>query len=173
MRTSIDPASIVPAVRRAIWSVDQNEPLTRIQTVDDLVARELSEPSQDSALLAAFAILALVLASVGLYGVLSHSVAQRTNEIGVRMALGATSGSILLTFGRRGLGLTLAGLGMGLLASMATTRMMRTLLYGFQPNYPPAVAAVSGILLVIAVVACFIPARRASRIDPIVALRHE
>jgi predicted permease len=173
VRTAVDPASIVPAVRQAIWSVDKNEPIARIQTLDDIVTRELSEPSQDSTLLGAFAALALTLACLGLYGVLSYAVTQRTNEIGVRMALGATSGDILLFFSRRGLALTGAGLGLGLGLAMAATRLMTALLYGFQPNYAPAVAAVSGILVVVAAAACFVPARRAARIDPIVALRHE
>jgi putative ABC transport system permease protein len=173
VRTSAEPASLAPAVRAAIWSVDKNEPIARVQTLDKIVASELSEPSQDSALLVAFAALALTLACLGLYGVLSYAVTQRTNEIGVRIALGATSGDILLFFGSRGFALTAAGLGLGLGLAKAAAGLMRTLLYGFQPDYGPAVAAVSGILLVVAAVACFLPARRASRIDPIAALRHE
>jgi putative ABC transport system permease protein len=173
IRTSGDSASIGPAVREAIWSVDSNQPIARMRTLDSIIDTELSEPSQDSALLAAFAALALVLASIGLYGVLSYAVTQRTSEIGVRMALGATSGNILRTFGRQGLLLTGIGLAVGLLLAMAATRLMTSLLFGFTPNYAPAVAAVSAILLVVAAVACFIPARRASRIDPLVALRHE
>jgi putative ABC transport system permease protein len=169
----VEPASIVAAVRQAIWSIDKSQPITRIQTVDDIVNRQLSAPSQATALLSAFALLALLLASLGLYGVLSYAVTQRTNEIGVRMALGATPADILLSFGRRGLGLTLAGLAVGLVLAMAATRLITTLLYGFHPDYLPSIAAVSGILLSVAVLACLIPARRASRIDPVVALLHE
>ena len=164
VRTAVEPASIVAAVRQAIWSVDKNEPVTRVQTVEEIVARQLSAPSQDTALLSAFALLALLLASLGLYGVLSYAVTQRTNEIGVRMALGATPANILLSFGRRGLALTLA---------MAATRLMTSLLYGFRPDYFPHIPAVTGILLFVAVVACLIPARRASRIDPMAPLLHE
>ena len=125
----------MPAVRRAIWSLDKNQPIARIRTLDDIVATHLSEPSQDSALLAAFAAMALVLACVGLYGVLLYAVTQRTAEIGVRMALGATSGRILRSFVRRGLVLTIGGLGGGLLLAMAATRLMTALLYGFRPDY--------------------------------------
>ena len=109
VRTAVEPASIVAAVRRAIWSIDKNQPLARIQTMEAIVDRQLSTSSQSTAVLNAFALLALLLASLGLYGVLSYAVTQRTNEIGVRMALGATSGEILLSFGRQGLQLTLCG----------------------------------------------------------------
>ena len=147
VRTAVEPASIVPAVRQAIWSVDKNQPIARVQTIEDIVARQLSAPSQNTALLGAFALLALLLASLGLYGVLSYAVTQRTNEIGVRMALGATSSDILLSFGRRGLALTLAGLAIGLVLAVIAARLMTTLFYGFRPDYVPAVAAVSLVLL--------------------------
>jgi putative ABC transport system permease protein len=173
VRTSLDPVSIVPAVRQAIWSVDKNQPITRVQTMDDIVTRQLSAPSQNTALLGAFALLALMLASLGLYGVLSHAVTQRTSEIGLRMALGATSRDILMAFSGRGLALTLAGLVIGLALSVAAARLMTTLFYGFTPGYAPAAAIVSFILLAVAALACLIPARRASRIDPAIALQHE
>jgi ABC-type antimicrobial peptide transport system permease subunit len=133
----------------------------------------LSTPSQSTALLGAFALLALFLASLGLYGVLSYAVAQRTSEIGLRMALGATSGDILRSFGTRGLALTLAGLASGLVLASVAARMMTALFYGVEPDYLRATAAVSLTLLVVAAVACVVPARRASRIDPLIALQHE
>ncbi len=173
VRTSAKPASIVSAVRQAIWSVDKNQPITRVQTVEDIVARQLSAPSQNTALLSGFALLALLLASLGLYGVLSCAVTQRTHEIGVRMALGATSNDILLSFGRRGLKLTLFGLAIGLVLAVIAARFMTTLLYGFRPDYLPTVAVVSLILLAVAALACFIPARRAANVDPLVVLRNE
>ena len=173
VRTSVPPASIVGAVRQAIWSVDKNQPIARVQTIDDIVSRQLSGASQSTALLSAFALLALLLASLGLYGVLSYAVTQRTNEIGVRMALGATSNDILLSFSRRGLVLTLAGLLIGVVLAVIAARLMTTLFYGFRPDYIPAVAVVSLILLAVAVLACLVPARRASRIDPMMALQHE
>ena len=104
---------------------------------------------------------------------LSYAVTQRTNEIGVRMALGATSGEIMLSFGRRGLALTLAGLAIGLVLAAIASRLMTTLLYGFRPDYIPTAAVVSLILVAVAALACFVPARRASRIDPMIALRQE
>jgi len=173
VRTSVDPASIVAAVRQAIWSVDKYEPVTHVQTVEDIVARQLAAPSQNTALLSAFALLALLLASLGLYGVLSYAVTQRTNEIGVRMALGASPNNILFSFGRRGLALTLTGLAIGLVLALIAARLMSTLLYGFRPAYVSTVAVVSLILLAVAALACFVPARRASRVDPIIALQHE
>jgi ABC-type antimicrobial peptide transport system permease subunit len=173
VRTAVDPSSIVSGVRQAIWSLDPNQPIARIQTMEDIVDRQLSTPTQSTALLGAFAALALLLASVGLYGVLSYTVTQRTNEIGVRMALGATSSHILFSFGRRGLALTAVGLAIGLVLAAVAARSMTALLYGFQPDYLPTVSLVSAVLLGVAVLACFVPARRASRIDPVVALRNE
>jgi putative ABC transport system permease protein len=173
VRTAVDPASIVSSVRQAIWSVDKNQPVARVQTIEDIVARQLSVPSQNTTLLSAFALLALLLASVGLYGALSFAVTQRAKEIGVRMALGATSNDILLSFGRRGLALTLAGLGIGLVLAVIAARFMTTLLYSFRPNYLTTVAAVSLILLAVAALACFVPASRAAKVDPLVVLRNE
>jgi putative ABC transport system permease protein len=141
--------------------------------MEEIVGRQLSTPSQSTALLGAFALLALLLASLGIYGVLSYAVTQRTNEIGVRMALGATSSEILLSFGKRGLALTLTGLATGLVLAAIAARSMTALLYGFRPDYVPTVSAVSLILLAVAAVACLVPARRASRIDPLISLRHE
>lgn len=173
VRTAVEPSSIVSAARQAIWSLDKNQPIARIRTMEDIVDRQLSTPTQSTALFGAFAVLALLLASVGLYGVLSYAVTQRTNEIGVRMALGATSGDILLSFGRRCLVLTIAGLAVGVVLAAIASRFMTTLLYGFRPDYTPTVLVVSGILAVVAALACFVPARRASRIDPMIALRQE
>jgi predicted permease len=173
VRTSVEPASIVSAVRQAIWSVDKNQPIWRVQTLEDIVDRQLSTPTQSTTLLSAFALLALLLASLGLYGVLSYSIAQRTNEIGLRMALGATSSEILFYFAKRGLALTLAGLGMGLILAAIVSRLMTALLYGFRPDYMPTAAVVSLVLLAVAGLACFVPACRAARVDPVIALRNE
>jgi putative ABC transport system permease protein len=171
VHTAVEPLSIVPAIRQAIWSLDRNQPITKIQTVDDIVAQQLSVPSQNTELLGAFALLALLLASIGLYGVLSYAVTQRTGEIGVRMALGATSGHILRSFGRQGLGLTFAGLVIGVVLAAIAARVMTALFFGVRPDYLPVVAEVSLVLLAVAATACFVPARRASRVDPVAALQ--
>jgi putative ABC transport system permease protein len=173
VRTSVDPASIVPAVRRAISSLDPNMPVARVRTVDDMFAAEISTSSQSTSLLGAFAVLALIVASIGLYGVLSYAVAQRTNEIGVRMALGATPGEILWSVSRRGLALTMTGLVIGLALTPAAARAMTALLFGVQPHYAAAGLSVSAILLGVAAVACLVPGRRASRVSPVAALRAE
>jgi predicted permease len=173
VRTAVEPTSIISAVRRAIWSVDKNQPLWRVRTLQEIVDLQLSTPTQSTALLSVFALLALLLASLGLYGVLSYAVTQRTSEIGVRMALGATSSMILASFGKRGLALTVAGLVAGLVLAAIAARSMTSLLYGFRPDYTPTVTAVSLILLFVAAMACFVPARRAARVDPAIALRSE
>jgi predicted permease len=173
VRTALEPNSIISAVRQAIWSVDRNQPLARIRTMEDIIDRQLSTPTHSTALLGAFAVLALLLASIGIYGVLSYAVMQRTHEIGVRMVLGATSGEIMLSFGRRGLELTLCGLAIGLVLAAIASRLLTTLLYGFRPDYIATAAAVSLLLVAVATLACFVPARRASLVDPIIALRQE
>jgi putative ABC transport system permease protein len=173
VRTAVDPASIISVVRQAIWSVDRNQPVARIRTLDEIIGGQLSTSSQSAALLGAFALLALLLASLGIYGVLSYAVTQRTQEIGVRMALGASSREIMLSFGKRGLGLTLVGLAVGLGLAAGAAHLLTALLYGFQPEYVATAALVSFILLAVAALACFIPAHRASRVDPVVALRNE
>jgi putative ABC transport system permease protein len=173
VRTAVEPASIISSVRQAIWSIDRNQPVARIRTMAEIVERQLATSSQSTALLGTFALLALLLASLGIYGVLSYAVTQRTNEIGVRMALGAKSSEILLSFGKRGLALTLTGLVIGLVLAAIAAQSMTSLLYGFQPDYVPTVTAVSFILLGVAALACFVPARRASRVDPVIALRNE
>jgi predicted permease len=173
VRTSVPPTSIIPLVRQAIWSLDKDQPIARMRTMDEIMDRQLSTPSQSTALLSAFALLALILAALGIYGVLSYAVSQRTNEIGVRMALGATSRDIMLFFGRQGLGVTLVGIGLGVLLAAVASRLMTSLFYGFRPEYATTLVLVSVILVGVAGLACFVPSRRASRTDPVVALRQE
>ena len=173
VRTSVDSASIVPSIRQAVWSVDPNQPVWQFETLEQVVDREFSTARQSSSLMTAFALLALLLASLGLYGVLSYAVAERQGEIGVRMALGATSGAIVRSFLSRGFALTVTGLAGGSLLAALATPLMTPLLYGWRPDYLPLVASTVCVLLAVAALACFLPARRASRIDPVIALRNE
>lgn len=173
VRTAIDAVAVIPAVRQAIWSIDQNQPIARVQTIDNIVRRQLSVPSQNTALLGAIALLALLLAAVGLYGVLSYTVTQRTNEIGIRMALGATSSDVVSSFGRLGLQVTLAGLAVGSAVAFIAARAMRALFYEFEPNYTVAFGLTALVLIAVAAFASSVPAFRASRICPTVALQHE
>ena len=153
--------------------MDRDQPVSKIATLDDILDEEVQPRRGQALLLGAFAAVALVLACVGLYGVLSFLVSQRTQEIGVRLALGAQPSDILTNVVGRGLALALAGVMIGLAAAVALTRLLESLLFGVRARDPLTFVAVSVILLLVASAACFIPARRAMRIDPITALRYE
>jgi len=173
VRTKVDPASMTESVRVAIHSGDPDLPLAKITTLTTLVNDSLSQPRFAMLLLAAFSLLALLLASIGMYGVISYAVAQRLQEIGIRMALGAERRNVVgMVLGQ---GARLAGLGMaiGLLVALGVTRLMSSFLYGIGSTDPFTFAAVSLLLLATALLACYLPARRATRVDPMVALRHE
>jgi predicted permease len=173
LRTKVDPASMTKSVRVAIHSGDPDLPLAKIATLTTLVNDSLSQPRFAMLLLAAFSLLALLLASIGMYGVISYAVAQRLQEIGIRMALGAERRNV---FGMvLGHGARLAGLGIaiGLVVALGVTRLMSSFLYGIESTDPFTFAAVSLLLLATALLACYLPARRATRVDPMVALRHE
>jgi len=172
-RTAGDPASLVGSVRQAIRAVDPDQPISDVATMEEVLGREISQRRLGMILLTAFAVLALLLASLGIYGVLAYFVAQHRNEIGVRLALGATPAKILLFVLQKGMRLTLLGVGIGLAASFALTRLMTSLLFGVNPVDPLTFAAVPVLLAVVAFLACWIPARRAARVDPVVALRYE
>ena len=173
VRTSTKPAAIVSAIREAIWSIDKNQPIWRVQTLEQILDHQISTPSQSTTLMGVLALLGLLLASLGLYGVLSWAVTQRTKEIGVRMALGATSNALLLSFGGRGLKLTLVGLGIGLGLAVIVARFMTGMFYGFRPNFIATTVVASLVLFAVAALACWFPARRAMRVDPMEALRYE
>jgi len=153
--------------------VDRNQPLADVQPLQDLVDQKLSTPRIQLSLLGAFAGLALLLASIGLYGLLSHTVVQRTRDIGVRIALGARRAQVLAGVMRQGLELVAAGLAAGVLGSWWATRLMQKLLYGVKPTDPATFAAVGLTLILTGAAACYVPARRATRIDPMDALRHD
>jgi putative ABC transport system permease protein len=173
VRTAGDPLAIVPAVRRVIAAVDPEQPLSWVRTMDQMIDLNVADRRQVLTLLATFAALALVLACIGLYGVLSSAVTQRSRELGLRMALGASGGSVQRLVVGRGLLLTAFGLAIGLGASLALTGLMKNLLYGVEAVDPATFAGVAAFLGGVAMVACWIPARRASRLDPMVVLREE
>ena len=173
VRTKGDPALIAPAVRRAIASVDPEQPVSDLRTMDEIVDLNVADRQQQMTLLSAFAALALVLASLGLYGVLSYSVTQRSREIGLRMALGASASSVIRMIVARGLALTGIGLIIGLVTASLATRAMKNILYGVAATDPVTFASVASLLGIIALIACWAPARRASRVDPITVLREE
>ncbi len=173
VRTAGDPTALAPAVRRVIASVDPEQPVSDLRTMDEIVDLNVADRQQQMTLLGAFAGLALVLASIGLYGVLSYSVTQRSREIGLRIALGATGSSVVRMIVGRGLALTGIGLAIGLVTAWAATRAMKNLLYGVAATDPLTFAAVAALLGLIALIACWAPARRASHVDPIVVLREE
>jgi predicted permease len=172
-RTHGNPAALAPALKEAVWSFDRNLPISEVLTMDGVVADANAQPRFEMLLLGLFAALALVLATVGIYGVMSYSVAQRTHEIGIRVSLGASRANVVLLVVRHGLLLALTGSAAGIAGALALSRMMKSLLYEVKPTDPLVFAAVTILLVLVAVAACYIPARRATRIDPMVALRHE
>jgi putative ABC transport system permease protein len=168
-----DPEKLVPAIRERIWSVDKDQPITNIQTMEAAVSASVAQPRFRTVLLGTFAALGTVLALIGIYGVVSYAVSMRTREIGVRVAMGAQRSDVLgLVIGH---GLILAGIGVaiGLAAAFALMRFLTSLLYGVNAKDPATYAVVAAILTAAAIAACVIPARRATRVDPLVALRHE
>jgi putative ABC transport system permease protein len=173
VRTKGQPTSLMPSIRRIVANVDPEQPISNVQTMDEIVDLNVADRRQQMTLLGAFAALALLLASIGLYGVLSYSVTQRVREIGLRMALGASASSVTQMVVKHGITLTGIGVAIGLAGSWAATRALKKMLYGVSSTDPTTFAAVAALLTVIALAACWIPARRASRVDPIVALREE
>ncbi|HEX8775372.1 MAG TPA: ABC transporter permease [Pyrinomonadaceae bacterium] len=168
-----DPLSLRRDVQRAIWTVDKDQPVSRAETVDQMLSELVAEPRLYTLLLGVFAALALSLSAVGIYGVMSYTVTQRTHEIGVRMALGAQAGDILRMIVRQAMAHALLGVSFGVAASLALTRLITSLLFGITATDPLTFVGVSLGLLTVAFMASFIPARRATRVDPMIALRYE
>jgi putative ABC transport system permease protein len=171
--TSGDPLSLLGAVKQTIASIDRDQPISDIKTMDQWLDEEVASRQVQTTLLGGFAALALILACVGIYGVLAYVVTQRTQEIGVRVALGADANNIFLTVARQGMGLTAIGIALGLAASLALSRLLENLLYGVKPADPATYSAAALVFALVALLACYIPARRAAKVDPLVALRYE
>lgn len=173
IRTQGDPANLAAAVRKEVQGIDPDQPVAAVRTMDEWVATSVAEPRYRTALLGLFAVLALVLAATGIYGVMSYSVAQRTHEIGVRMALGARRFDVIRLVVRQGMLLVIVGVALGIVGAIALTRLMSTFLFGVTAKDPVTFVAVAALLTLVAFVACYIPARRATKVDPLVALRYE
>jgi putative ABC transport system permease protein len=171
VRTNIEPMSLAGSVRNAIWSVDKDQAVADIDTMDHIVAEAVARQRFSMVLLGFFAAVALLLASVGIYGVMSYSVAQRTREIGIRMALGARRADVLQMTVKDGLKLVGAGMLVGVAAAFILTRVMATLLYGISATDPITFVGISFVLLAFAMLASYVPALRATKVDPIIALR--
>jgi predicted permease len=173
LRTSTNPLPMAVAVQQIVWSVDKEATIENLETLDQMVAKSAAEPKFQTALLASFGVLALLLAVIGIYGVISYSVVQRTHEIGVRMALGARPGDVMRLVVGQGARLALVGIVLGIAGALGVTRFLQSMLFEVKPTDPLTFTGVAVLLLLVALLACYIPARRAMRVDPMVALRYE
>ena len=168
-----DASSLTAAVRNEIRKLDPDLPVTNVGTMEQRLSKAVSQPRFRTTLIALFAVVALILACIGIYGVISYSVSQRTHEIGIRMALGAQTGDVLRMVIKQSIALAAIGVALGLAASYALTSLMSTLLFGVKPTDPPIFISTAVLLATTALVASYLPARRATKIDPLVALRYE
>jgi predicted permease len=173
VRFSSDAGNLPAALRSAIWAIEPDAPISSLATMEQVVADEMWQPQFSMLVLGGFSLVALALAAVGIYGVIAYSVAQRTHEIGIRMALGARAGDVLELIIRQGFKLALGGVAAGLLAAFAMTRAIKSLLFGVSATDPITFLTVTALLVTVALLACYIPARRATKVDPMIALRHE
>ena len=173
VRTQTDPAALAPTVRSAVAEIDPAQPIYDMETLDQLVAKSLSQRRFTLTLMLMFGVTALILSASGIYGVMAFAVTQRTQEIGIRMALGARAADVLRMVVRSGMLLALLGVVAGLIGAFALTRLMSTLLFGVSPTDLLTFGLVTAGLLMVALLACYIPARRATKVDPLIALRSE
>jgi putative ABC transport system permease protein len=172
-RTEVEPLSLVSAVRGRIAGLNKDQAVFNVRTMEQIVWQSVAPRRFSMLLLSVFAVVALALASIGIYGMMSYAVAQRTREIGVRMALGAQSSNVLRLVIKQGMKLAVAGVAIGLVASIALTRAIKSLLFGVSATDPVTFAVIALLLAGVALLACFVPARRATKVDPMIALRHE
>jgi putative ABC transport system permease protein len=172
-RTTVDPASLAGSIRQDVWAIDKDQPVFEVRTMQEVRSLSVGLQQFNSVMIGIFAAVALLLASIGIYGVMAFAVTQRTQEIGIRMALGARKTDVLKMVVGNGMKLAFLGLAIGLVASWLLTRFISSLLFGVEPTDPLTFGAVSLCLLVAALLACYLPARRATKVDPLEALRYE
>jgi putative ABC transport system permease protein len=173
VRSANDPGAQIPAMRRALASHNAQQVVYGAETLEEVIAGSLAARRFSMMLLGIFAALAVMLSSIGIYGVISYLVGQRIQEIGTRIALGAQRGDVVRLILGRGLALTLSGVGSGSVLALILSRQMKKIIYGVSPSDPATFAAVAVLLIAIALLACYVPARRAMRVDPMIALRYE
>jgi putative ABC transport system permease protein len=173
VRTQIEPATLTAALRTAVNEIDPNVPLYRPRTLLDYLASSIAQPRFHALLVTLFSVIALLLAAAGIFGVMSFAVTQRTHEIGIRLALGAQRGDVLRLILGEGMQLVALGVAAGIAGVFAMSRVLRTLLYGITATDPPTILMVTTVLAFVAFLACWWPARRASSVDPMVALRSQ
>jgi putative ABC transport system permease protein len=173
LRAASDPRALMTSIRSAIAAIDKDLPIGRVWTMDELIAASVAAPRFRTALVSVFAVVGLLLAAIGIYGVMAYAVAERTHELGLRVALGATSLDVIRLVLVEALALAAAGLAIGLLAAFAATRLITTLLFGVAPTDPATFGSIAAVLVGTALVASYVPARRAMRVDPMAALRCE
>jgi ABC-type antimicrobial peptide transport system permease subunit len=172
-KTSVRPESLIPAIREEIKAIDAAQPMMRVQTMTQMMAESVGARRLSLDLVSGFALIGLLLAATGIYGVVSHATEQRSREFGIRLALGAERGSVLRLVLRQGLVLAGAGVALGLAGAIAMGGVIRAQLFGIEPSDPVTLAAVSAGLAIVALVACYLPARRAVRVNPATVLRWE
>jgi putative ABC transport system permease protein len=173
VRSDRDPLALVTSVENQVWSIDKNLPVSDIATMEEVVAQSIEQQRFNMFLLGLFACVALILAMVGIYGVMSESVASRTHEIGIRMALGAQAADVLRMVVRQGMALAAIGIGIGLFGAFWLTQFMSRLLYEISPTDRTTFFLIPLVVALIVLCACLIPARRATKVDPLEALRYE
>jgi putative ABC transport system permease protein len=173
LKAAGDPNQLIAAIRQQVKAIDPDQPIYNIRTMDQIRAESVAPERLNLTLLSIFAGIALVLAIVGIYGVMSYSVTQRTHEIGIRMAIGAQPRDVFRMVIGQGMMLALIGVAFGLVGAFALTRLMTTMLFGVEPTDPATFAAIAVLLTGVALVSCYVPGRRATKVDPVVSLRYE